>query len=98
MLASIKEKKQNFDRLVKSIFLQLKDCSIEMINHTDDKEVDNSVFKVCNQLIREITLYLPFSEAINSISQTLVILEKMKNSQLEPQDFAEADNNVSSQV
>ena len=56
MLASIKEKKQNFDRLVKSIFLQLKYCSIEMINHTDDKEVDNSMFKVCNQLIREITL------------------------------------------
>lgn len=96
MVALIKEKKKNFDRLVKSIFIQLKDCAIEMNDVSDDKEVDDSVFKVCKQLIRDIALFLPFSEAINSINHSLIILEKTKNSQLEPQDFGEVDTNVSS--
>ncbi len=80
MLAMISEKKKNFDRLVKSMFNQLKEAAIEMNHVQDERDVDNSVFRVCNQLIREITLFLPLSEAINALNHSLVLLDKTKNS------------------
>jgi hypothetical protein len=96
MLAMISEKKKNFDRLVKSMFNQLKEAAIEMNHVQDERDVDNSVFRVCNQLIREITLFLPLSEAINALNHSLVLLDKTKNSQLEPQDFGDIGNDFSS--
>ena len=98
MLAMISEKKKNFDRLVKSMFNQLKEAAIEMNQVQDEREVDNSVFRVCNQLVREITLFLPLGEAINALNHSLVLLDKTKNSQLEPQDFGDIGNDFSSQV
>lgn len=98
MLATIAEKKKNFDKLVKSMFGQLKEAAKNMNDARDESDVDHCVFKVCNQLVREITLFLPAGEAINALNHSLVLLDKTKNSQLEPQDLNDMGNDFSSRV
>ena len=49
------------------------------------------MFKVCKEMIREITLFLPISEAINSLNHSLILLDKSKD-QIEPQDLGGGHN------
>ena len=55
------------------------------------------MFKVCKEMIREITLFLPISEAINSLNHSLTLLDKSKD-QIEPQDLGGGHKDFSTEV
>jgi hypothetical protein len=58
-----------------------------MIDARTTQEIDSNVFRVCSQLMREITLFLPITEAIGALNHSLTLLDKLKDDQLEPQDL-----------
>ena len=94
--AMIQKKKNSFDGLVKSMFTQLKEVAIKMVDAKTEKDIDNYVFRVCNELMREITLFLPLSEAISALNHSLMLLDKNKSNQLEPQDLDAVGEDFSS--
>jgi hypothetical protein len=94
--AMIQKKKNSFDGLVKSMFTQLKEVAIKMVDAKTEKDIDNYVFRVCTELMREITLFLPLSEAIGALNHSLMLLDKNKSNQLEPQDLDAVGEDFSS--
>lgn len=58
-----------------------------MLDAKSEKDIDVCVYKVCSDLMREITLFLPLGEAISALNNSLLLLDKNKSSQLEPQDL-----------
>jgi hypothetical protein len=82
--ALIQRKKNNFDSLVKTMFTKLKEVAITLVDVKTEKEADTYMYRVCSELVQEITLFLPQVEAIGTLNHSLMLLEKNKNSQLEP--------------
>ena len=44
-----------------------------------DQDIDSVVFGACQEMVREITLFLPKGEAINTLNHSLILLDKSQD-------------------